>query len=86
MGSMSKREECNTTAVVALGLDKCYKTAGVALSLDECVHMHGICGLCNGSVKKKWCIGTTTKNSSLYTSAEGGPQSKREGGEAKKVV
>ena len=48
--------------------------------------MHGECGLCDGSVRKKSCIqyGTAT-SSSLITRAEGGPQPKR-GGKAKKIA
>ena len=38
-------------------------------------------------MKQKSCIGTaTSRTSSLYNSAEGGPQSKRGGGEAKIVA
>ena len=64
------------------------KPASVTPSLDECVHMRTKCGLCDGSVRKKSCIqyGTATTKSSLYTSAEGGPQPRRGGGEAKKVA
>ena len=59
----------------------------VTLGEEKCVHMRVKCGLCDGSVKQKSCIGTaTTRISSLYNSAEGGPQSKRGGGEAKIVA
>ena len=73
LGSVSKHEEC-------------VKPASVTLGKYECVHMRVNCGLCDGSVRRKSCIGTATEKSSLYKSAEGDPQSKRGGGEAKKVA
>ena len=65
------------------------RNTDVSVNLNEtkCVHMRVKCGLCDGSVKQKSCIGTATPTTScLYNSAEGGPQSKRGGGEAKMVA
>ena len=50
------------------------KVVSVTLGRDECVHMRVKCGLCDGSVRQKSCIGTATEKSGLYKSAEGGPK------------